>query len=441
MPSAALPLIDVEDLQLGMYVVLDVGWRSHPFAFSSFTVRTEQQLDQLRSMGLRRVRYCPERSIVVPAASAGNAATATPVPQASPTIRATAATRTPAVDAAAQDPLQRQQQALREVEAGFSDAATRHQQIMRQLLAHPADARRSVAQLGETMVRAVAHDGELAVRLLSPRVAQQPSGHEIATTALAMLLARECGFSLSALREMALAALLHDIGKLRIPSFLHEDHDRLTEFERGTYRRHVGFGVEMAEALDLAPSVLRAIGEHHERSDGSGFPAGLVGDRVSPAGRVLAIADRYQRLVCPLHADAGLTPHKALQQMYGPERRHFDPVYLPRFVRMMGIYPPGTLIELSDQRLAVVVASRPGMSLLPTVQVIDRPDDDEPSLAFDLDADAGPRVQCSVRLDQLNPHWARRARQLARSPIYFEPRARQAPVASSRDTAATTVAH
>ncbi len=423
MTATPLPLIDVDRLQLGMYVVLDVGWRNHPFALSSFTLRTEEQLNQLRSLGPRQVRYCPDRSTTGPL---------DPVPAhdaAGPTVAALADTAgtddapAPPATAVIDDPLHRQELSLRRVEAEYQLAAQRHQAMMKSVLGDPQQARRLAEQLGDSMLEWLAEAPELAVRLLSQRVGDPLSAHEVGVTTLALLLARECGFSRLDMQHTAVAALLHDIGKLTIPSFLHEETGKLTEFERRSYRRHVELGVELATILELPRPVGRAIAEHHERCDGSGFPAALRGDQMSPVGRVLAIANRYLRLVAPLRTEASLSPHAALQRMYGVERAHFDPVFLPRFVRIMGIFPPGTMVELTDRRMAIVIASRPGMSLSPRVQITDAPDRDEPSLAIDLQPDAGPRVLCSVQPDQLNPRWAQRARQLARSAIFIEPMA------------------
>lgn len=436
MSAETTPLIDVDRVQIGMYVVLDVGWRNHPFARNSFTVRTEAQLNQLRSLGPRRIRYCPARSIAPPLPELVEEPAAEPAAAREPSASAVAvsteaiaAMRSAAAAAFdVRDPLLRQEAALKRVEAEYQQAARHHRTLLTRLLGNPLEARELAEQLGDSMLRWVGQTGEPAVRLLSPRVGEMPSGHEISVTALALLLARECGFGAEAMRETALAALLHDIGKVHVPSYLHEDFGRLTEFERRTYRRHVEFGVDLAEAMELPRAVIRAIAEHHERHDGSGFPAALRGEQLSPAGRVLAIVNRYQGLVCPREVEAGLTPHLALQRMYGSDRQHFDPLFLPRFVRIMSIYPPGTLVELTDHRMAVVVASRPGMSLSPRVQVIDGPQDDEPKVAFDLDPESGPRVRTGVRLENLNPRWAQRARQLARASLYIEPlRRRTAP--------------
>lgn len=430
MASDHLPLIDVDRIRPGIYVVLDLGWQSHPFAFSSFTVRTDEQLRQLRALGLRQVRYCPDRSQVEPLPQ--DAAARPPlVPEpprptlGSAEIEIQIEQPAPPIDAVAaleQDsPLYRQEASLKRVEAEFRQATQQHQHLLKHLLFEPVRARQLAQRLGDQLYRMVNEGPQRCLRLLTQRVGERPSAHEVSVSALALLLARDCGFGEQSLRELALAGLLHDIGKVKIPAFLHEDHGQLTEFERGSYRRHVDLGVELAEGLGLDRSVVRAIAEHHERVDGSGFPAGLRGEKLSQIGRVLAIVNRYQNLICPLHHESGMTPHHALQRMYGAERGQYDPEFLPRFVRILGIYPPGSLVELTDQRTAIVIASRPGMSLAPRVQVVEHPDHDEPSLAIDLAPTRGLGIRTSLRPEQLNARWAQRARQLARAPFFLEP--------------------
>lgn len=421
MNSEKLPMIDVARLQLGIYVVLELGWRQHPFAFNSFTLRNEEQLAQLRSLGLRQVRYCPDRSVVAPLpAPAVHEPVFTRGPDA-PT-----ATPAPVVHFDSQTPLQRQEASLKLVEAEYLKVTQQHQQLVKQLATEPQQARQSLEQLGVSMSEWMTDGRELTIRLLTQRSADTPSAHEVGVTVLSLLLARDCGFSRSELQELAVAGLLHDIGKTKLPAFLREDSGRLNDFERKSYRSHVPLGVELAESLGLSRAVVRAISEHHEHSDGSGFPVALSGEQISPPGRVLAIVNRYQTLVCPLNAYAGLSPHAALQQMYGRERAHYDPVLFPRFVRMMGVYPPGTVVELTDQRMAIVVATRPGMSLAPRVQVIDRPDQQEPSLAMDVDLDSGISVRCALRTPDPNSPWAQRSRQLARAAFFVEPLEAQA---------------
>jgi putative nucleotidyltransferase with HDIG domain len=421
MATETLPLIDVERLRPGVYVVLDLGWRDHPFALNRFTLKDERQLLQLRALGLKQVRWCPERSTAQPlgeaeAAYAATRAAALPS-TAAPTIAFAPAPAAPRRE----DPLALQEAQLGVVEDAYRHSAQQHQRLLRQIQSDPAGAGEALEALASEVSAWACQDTPLAVRLLSPSLADQPSGHEIGVAALALLLGRDCGFSADDLRTLTLAALLHDVGKLRIPTFLHEDHGRLTEFERRTYRRHVELGVELAAAMGLPGGVLTAIGEHHENVDGSGFPAGLGADRLSPVGRVLALVNRYQNLVSPLHAENGLTPHRALQVMYKQERARHDPVLLPRLVRLLGVYPPGTLVELTDQRIAVVVATQPGMTLAPRVQILGGPDDLAPSLAIALDPVGGVGVRRGLPPEELNSRWGLRARQLARSAFYLQP--------------------
>ncbi|MBD8527805.1 HD-GYP domain-containing protein [Pseudomarimonas arenosa] len=426
MGSEKLPMVDVDRLQIGMYVVLDLGWRKHPFAFNSFTIKTEEQLTQLRALGPRQLRYCPERSIQPPlpvaelrAEQVGEGAGLAPEIRIEPTRDTSPARRSS--DRPPSTPLERQQAELARVEAEFTHAARSHQRIIRQINDNPVAAAQATAQLAQSMLEWIGELDEVSIRMLDPRIGDQLSGHEVGVTALAILLARHSGFSHPAMKELVMASLLHDMGKAKIPAFLHEDNGRLTEFERVTYRRHVELGVELAERMDLPWSVMRGIAEHHEHVDGSGFPAGLRGEQMTTAGRVLAVVNRYQNLIAPLHAELGLTPYQALRQMYAQERAHFDPVMLPRFIRIMGVYPPGSLVELSDYRMAIVVGSRPGMSLTPKVQIVEHPDDYEPSLAIDIEPERGLSIRRSVDPSQLNARWAQRARRLARTALFLQP--------------------
>lgn len=421
MAAETLPLIDVARVRPGVYVVLELGWRDHPFPLNRFTIKDERQLAQLLALGLKQVRWCPERSTAQPLseAEAAYAATraASPPSDAPPVIAFAPAPAAPRRE----DPLARQEAELKVVEDAYRHSAQQHQRVLRQVQADPIACAEQIEALATEVSAWACQEAPLAIRMLSPTLGDLPSGHEIGVTALALLLGRDCGMPMEDLRTLALASLLHDIGKQRIPTFLHEDHGRLTEFERRTYRRHVELSVELAAAMGMPGPVLTAIGEHHERVDGSGFPAGLGVDRISPAGRVLALVNRYQNLVCPLHVENGLTPHRALQVLYKQERAHHDPVLLPRLVRLLGVYPPGTLVELTDQRLAIVVATQPGMTLAPRVQVLNGPDDLAPSLAFNLDPVGGVGVRRGLQPEDLNSRWAQRTRQLARSAFYLQP--------------------
>lgn len=415
MAASEFPFIDVTEVQIGTYVVLDVGWTNHPFMRSRFVVRTTEQLDQIRGLGFKRVRYCPTRSQVAP----------------QPAATTTTQSHTPiAIELDRNEPyrhvepvteLEWEREALRRVEEEYSEFASAHRELISLLPRAPREARAAADKLADAVYETISECDIPAVRLLSEQAGRQPSGHELGVSALAVLLGRECGMPTHRQRNIALSALLHDIGKLHLLPQVREDHPSLTEPERRRFREHVELSLELARSMDLPDEVITAIAEHHEYADGTGYPKRRQLDQISGAGRVLVIANRYMNLVSPLRPELGLTPHQALQQMYGTERSRFDPHLLARFVRILGVYPPGTLVELADLRKAIVVASRPGASLAPRVQVIDDPREPELGDTIDTEMAGELRVRRSVPVDELSPQWAQRARELARSPLFVEP--------------------
>lgn len=428
MARASLPLIEVSRLRPGMYIVLELGWRRHPFPFNSFTLRDEGQIRTLRELGLARVRYCPERSRVEPLPVQDARQAAAPAPRPADRPSPAAAVRPAPRDAPPSPPESHARpeiRRLRQLEARQQEAARLHQSLLQRIGPEPERAAQQLAQLAQHMIGWLPEDGPAVLRLLGPESAEMPSGHEISVAALALALGRDAGLSATELGHLIQAALLHDVGKQRIPSFLHEDHGRLTEFERRTYRQHVAWGAEAARRLGLAGEVVEAIWQHHEHADGSGFPNGLKLDWLTPIGRVLALCNRYHNLVAPLHAEAALTPHQALQRLFMEEQEHFDPELVARLVRLLGVYPPGTLVELNDHRTALVVATQPGRTRAPVVQIIESPDRIEAGPWLALEPEGEVTVLRGLRPAELNPAWAARARRLARCGLTPEPESRE----------------
>jgi hypothetical protein len=110
-------------------------------------------------------------------------------------------------------------------------------------------------------------------------------------------------------------------------------------------------------AGSLSPPILDAILHHHERIDGSGFPGGLHGEGVHLSARVVAIADRFDNLVNPIDFRRAISPSEALARMWTHEKHGFDATLLQLFVRAMGVYPPGSIVQLSDGHVGVVMTS------------------------------------------------------------------------------------
>lgn len=383
-----------------MYIHLDLGWQQHPFPFNSFKLRSDDQITTLRSLGLGQVRYSPRRSDVGPLPLVDSNALADAPPSAPG-----APAPTPPASGRPQDVLRerlvQQQAALYRCETRFLDASRRFKQLQQRVRQDPDDAREAAEQMVESMAADVEGDHEVTIRLLSERVGDETSTHPVNVSVLSLLLARACELPAATVRDAAISGLLHDVGKLDLPGFLHWSGAHLNEHEQRAAQKHVELGVEAGKRMGLGRVVLRAIAEHHERSDGSGYPMGIKGEGISPLGRIVGLVNHYENLVNPGNAVQGMTPHEALAMIFAKQRGTFDSRILGLFVRMMGIYPPGSIVELVDRRLALVVSATPDVPLRPRVVVLDGSSSLDEALIIDINADPRLGIHKSLRPEQV----------------------------------------
>jgi hypothetical protein len=130
---------------------------------------------------------------------------------------------------------------------------------------------------------------------------------------------------------------------------------------------------------------VQAIAQHHELIDGSGFPARLRGERLSVPAKILALVNRYENLCNPSRPAAAITPHDALALIFAQLKTRFDSVALSAFIRMMGVYPPGSVVQLVDERFAIVVSVNSSRPLKPRVIVYEPGISKHEALILDLE--------------------------------------------------------
>ncbi|MFC3094157.1 HD-GYP domain-containing protein [Alteromonas sediminis] len=189
---------------------------------------------------------------------------------------------------------------------------------------------------------------------------------------VAILLAnfgKSVGMSIQAVEELALAGFLHDLGKIKIPDDILHKPGRLTDEEMDVMRDHVKYGVETLEKEGIDKSLIRTVSEHHERLDGKGYPAGKSGEKISQEGRMIAIADVYDALTADRVYKAGMPSQKALQILLKDSPHKYDHDLLQKFIKCMGIYPVGTLVKLTNERVGMVMEQNSDAPLKPIVRM------------------------------------------------------------------------
>jgi len=170
---------------------------------------------------------------------------------------------------------------------------------------------------------------------------------------------------------LGVGALLHDVGLADIPDRIARPRHELSPPERRLREMHCEYGVRIGRQLGLPDPVLRIIAQHHELADGSGYPKGLKGEQMDSAARIVSLVNYYDNLCNPGDLAKAMTPHEALSLMFAQLKSRFDSVALSAFIRMMGVYPPGSAVQLTDDRYALVVAVNANRPLKPTVLIHD----------------------------------------------------------------------
>ena len=394
MASPDLPFIDVTDLRIGHYVHLELKWFEHPFAFNQFKIKDDEQLRIIRGLGLGRVRIDPARSDQ-PSVQPPPAA---PPPQPAPNPLA----ETLAAKRALIEKIREQRATAKRIESAFVDTARTIHDLEKNLLTNPpqavADAGRLVAEVADSILSAP----ELALHVMGDQSGgEELYFHSLNVTTLSLMMARDLKLPAELVPLLGLGALFHDIGTREIPDRIVRKSEPLTQPERRLYEQHCVYGADFAERLGLPPPVRAIIREHHELSDGSGYPQQLKGDAINFLARIVVIANHYDELCNPARLDDALTPHEALSQMFARQRAKFDPQFLQVFVRCLGVYPPGTVVQLSNGVIGMVATVNTAKPMRPTLVVYDAEVPREEAILVDLEREAEVNVARAIRPAQL----------------------------------------
>jgi len=433
--------IDVQQLRVGMFVHLDIGWMSHPFPLSSFRITTAAQLATIRSLGLRTVRWSPQQSDL--AADNREPARTLPGPLPGHTgdaandsgLGAEALDTVPhqdnVVDAATharqraqaerQRKLARQRAAEQRCARQYGEAARTCRQALELVHSKPLEARAQAEALSRAVVDKMVGEQDLCIRMLVEGAGDRASMHAMNVAVISLLMGRCFGFVDEEMQDLGVGAMLHDVGKEELPPRLRHRDEGFSPNELRVYQEHVEAGLVQARRMGLSAGATAIIAQHHEHADGSGFPEQLNSDRMTMAARIVALVNRYDNLCNPHLLARALTPHESLSMLFAQGRSKYDTSILGAFIKMMGVYPPGSLVQLTDDRYAMVVAVNSTRPLKPSVIVNDPATPRDEALVLDLESAAGLGIRRSVKAQQLPPPALEYLQPSTRVTYYFEP--------------------
>ncbi|THB71058.1 MAG: HD-GYP domain-containing protein [Desulfovibrio sp.] len=399
--------IHVDQLCVGLYVRID-DKRKIPFAKRGFKIKTEKEIEKIRKSGLTHVTCILSKSDRMPLSTAPEEI-AGRKPKPAPEHKA--APKTPLskeLSQLKQETLERNKERKKKFtrcEKRYDTTVSQVVTLLRRVSGRSGEAVREAAKVMDTLVETFLSDRDVTVNLMNTKPTEARSHyHALNVTVLSMLLGKELGLDADTMHGLGMGALFHDIGKGRVP---------IAELKGGSatslqyavdklYKDHPRLGAKLATDLPGFPSPsAHIILQHHELIDGSGFPNKLKNASISPLAKIVAIVNIYDNYVNKSDPKESLTPHEALKRMYSKQRNVLDTRYLTLFIKNMGVYPPGTVVQLSNGFIGTVLSINPSQTVRPSVLVFHPEIPKREALVIDLTLEPDIEISKGLRPESL----------------------------------------
>ena len=395
-----------DQLRIGLHIYLDLPWFLHPFTLNSFKISSDDQIRELRALNVPHFRYDPDLSDTRPDG-----------PEPDPQFGVGSAAAVNAPESRDQfDPamtekdarvrqLREHRLAMARTEKAFMKAAAIMHRLNKNLLTRSTETLEEMGGLVDQMVTQFLEHAEVTLQVIGDKCGgEEAYYHCLNVSILCMMLAKGLNFTHDQARLLGAGALLHDIGLMDIPTgILRKPPEEYTKPERELRAMHVDYGVRTGRQVQVHPEVLSIIAQHHELADGSGYPGGLTLEHITPLARIVSLVNFYDNLCNPISLQQAMTPHEALSFIFSRRRTRFDARVLQLMIRSLGVYPPGSIVNLSNEALAVVVSVNPKKSLRPWVLLYDAAVPRDEAIMLNLDTEPDVSIVKAIRPALLAP--------------------------------------
>ncbi|HCE4765885.1 HD-GYP domain-containing protein [Vibrio parahaemolyticus] len=361
--------LTVDRIQPGLHIRLPLKWNDHPFLLNSFKIKDQEQIEMIRHLGVKFVYFNPEQSDAAPL----------PVNQ----IQTDSTTSNESLDLETQKLWQEKQKRIEKLSAyrrrviqcekEFERSLARMRSVMTKIRNRPTAAVDEAQLLIEDIVEKLMCDDNVTLHLMNGKNEfEDIYFHSLNVAVIAMMIGRAKGYSAKQLKELSFAALFHDMGKIKIPTAILRKQVPLTEPETNYLKLHTKYGLDLANQIEGFPEPAKTvIAQHHELRDGSGYPEGLKGDEIDELAQIVIVANAFDNLCHTPIASEQKIPYTALSHLYKNCKHLYKEENLNILIKFMGVFPSGTVVQLSNNMVGLVISVNASNLLFPNVLVYD----------------------------------------------------------------------
>lgn len=379
--------VNVSQLQLGMRVIqLDRPWEGTPFLFQGFIIETDKEIQMLREycnyVDIDVNKHIRDKKNGIVEEMSLNGAKKEGI---SHSYHHLIIGKSPAKRASFEGEIESAGTNYEEASVLISDAMAR---VADGQAVDIIQAEEAVTQCVDSVLQSP--DAMLWLSQLK-KAHKYTSQHSLNVSVLSIVLGRQIGLSFDELTKVGLCGLMHDMGKMLVPSYILNKPSILTPEEEEIMQRHPDLGFDLlSSSQNIHPDILLVVRDHHERVDGQGYSRRLGRGKLSFYTSIVTIADMYDAMTSDRVYQKKHTHLETLKVMMDLSDKHVDKELLIKFIQSLGVYPPGMFVEMTNGSIAMVLESDPPTKLRPKILLI-RNENKEPLLERVIDLATLPK--------------------------------------------------
>ncbi len=364
-----------------MYIELPLSWKDNPFLMSKFKVHFDYQVKIIHELELEHVLYYPSKSDAEPLPPVDKSGQSGEAPASDSESESQASEAEieeyrqklewEKAERIAQ--LKEYRSSLQKTEKAFGKSLKKVKQVMATMGSRPIDALEDATELVNSITDAILGADNLVLHLMNDdKGGDNLYYHAMNVTVLSLMVARSAGIPQEQGYTLGLGALFHDVGKIKVPKKILLKKEKLNKAEHGVLEMHAKYGVDLLTLTKVYPEeAMPIVYQHHEYLDGSGYPQKLKGDQINPLAQIVAVVNAYDNLCHPPNGQPGRTPSSALSFIFKNMKGKLNAQYVEMLVKLLGVYPPGSVVGLSDGSIGLVMSVNEKDLLHPHVLLYD----------------------------------------------------------------------